>query len=232
MVKSRNILPPKRFWTEAEEELLRQCYADALTADLAVVLDMPARRILAKANAMGLKKSIELIAETARQRTMQPGHGSQRTRIRPGQEPWNKGKPGVTGTQEACRATQFKPGSRPHTWLPVGSYRVVPDGTLEQKVNDLPGPNTVRWKPVARLVWESANGPVPSGHAVVFRRGMKTTNPDLVTLDRLQLVTRVELMRQNSYHTNMPPELARLVQLRGVLSRAINTKAKKAQSHE
>ena len=39
-------------------------------------------------------------------------------------------------------------------------------------------------------------------------------------------------MRPNSCHTNMPPELARLVQLRGVLSRAINTKAKEAQSHE
>lgn len=230
MPKSRNILPPKRWWTPAEEELLRQCYADALTADLAVVLDMPVKRILAKANAMGLKKSVELIAETARQRTMQPGHGSQRTRIRPGQEPWNKGTHYVAGGRSA--ETRFQPGSRPHTWLPVGSYRVVTDGTLEQKINDLPGPNTVRWKPVARLVWENKHGPVPSGHAVVFRRGMKTTNPELVTLDRLQLVTRVELMRLNSYHANMPPELARLVQLRGVLSRAINRKAKEAEPHE
>lgn len=69
---------------------------------------------------------------------------------------------------EGSKPTQFKKGSRPHTWLPIGSVRVVPGGSahttwiLEKKVNDLPGPNHVRWHPVHRLVWEAANGPVPA----------------------------------------------------------------------
>lgn len=58
-----------------------------------------------------------------------------------------KGMKGNTGVHPNCRRTQFEKGSRPHTWLPVGSYRVVPGGSghttliLEKKVNDLPGPN-------------------------------------------------------------------------------------------
>jgi hypothetical protein len=145
MVKSRNILPPKRFWKPWEEEFLRKNYADSLTVDLAKVLDMTIKRVLAKANAMGLKKSIALIAETARERTSRPDHGSRRTRIKPGQKPWNKGTHYVAGGRSA--ETRFKPGIKPPTWVPVGSYRVV-EGQLQRKVNDDPGPNTVRWHPV------------------------------------------------------------------------------------
>lgn len=226
MPKSRNILPPRRFWLKWEEEFLRANYANALTVDLAKVLDMSIKRVLAKANSMGLKKSVELIAETARERSLRPDHGGRKTAFKPGLTPWNKGKLGLTGTQPACRATQFKPGMRPHTWVPVGSYRVVPDGTLEQKVNDLPGPNSVRWKPVARLVWEAAHGPIPKGCAVVFKRGMQTTDPVLLTDDRLECLTREQLMRRNSIH-NYPPELADVARLRGVLHRQINQRVKK-----
>lgn len=61
-------------WAEWEQEFLRRHYADALTVDLAAVLGVPAKRILAKANAMGLKKSISLIAETAREQLELLGH--------------------------------------------------------------------------------------------------------------------------------------------------------------
>lgn len=225
MTKSRGIRPPKHFWQPWQEDFLRQNYANALTVDLAKVLGMAVKRVLAKANAMGLHKSVELIAETARQRTLQPGHGSHATRIKPGQQPWNKGTHYVAGGRSA--ETRFKPGKRPHTWVPVGSYTVV-EGVLEQKVNDLPGPKHVRWKPVHRLVWEKEHGPVPSGHAVVFRPGRKTTDPAQITPDALELLSRAQLMARNTCH-NMPPELARLVQLRGVLNRTINAKAKEAE---
>lgn len=35
-------------------------------------------------------------------------------------------------------------------------------------------------------------------------------------------MTRAELMRRNSLHTNYPPQLVSLVQLRGALNRQIN----------
>lgn len=229
MTKSRHILPPKRFWTEAERELLRQHYATMRSADLAALLDRPLGSVHQHAGKLGLRKSIELIAQMARERTQRPGHGSVRTRIQPGSTPWNKGTKGLAGTQEACRATQFKAGQRPHTWVPVGTFRVVEGDILEQKFADEPGPPKMRWKAYTRIVWERANGPVPDGHLVAFKPGRKTTDPDLVTLDALELVSRVELMARNTFH-NLPKPLAQLVQLRGVLNRQINRKAKEAET--
>jgi hypothetical protein len=227
MAKSRNILPPKRWWTAKEEAYMREHYADTLTVDIAARFGMTAKRVLAKANAMGLHKSRELIAETARQRSMSPDYGGRRTQIKPGQAPWNKGVPGSTGTHPNTRATQFKPGMKTPTWKPIGSYRVV-EGQLQVKVNDLQGPSAMRWHPVSRVVWEAAHGPIPDGHKVVFKPGRATLDPALITLDAIELVSCAELMRRNSYHTTLPPELARVVHLRAVLSRVINRKTKEA----
>jgi hypothetical protein len=232
-MKSRNILPPKRFWTTEEEAHLRQHYPTALTADLAKHYGCDSKRVLAKANALGLHKTISLIAETARQRNREraaTGLGNAGM-FKPGLQPWNKGVPGATGTQAGCRATQFKPGTKPHTWVPVGSLRIC-DGQLQRKANDDPGPNHIRWKPVTRLVWEEANGPVPAGHVVAFKPGRQTTDLALITLDALQLQTRVQMMHRNSLHTQYPPEVRRLVQLRGVLSRQINRKTRQAKEAE
>ena len=217
----------KHRWQPFEVEFLRRHYATMLTATIAATLGIPTSRVLAKANGLGLRKTRELIAETARQRTMAAEHGSRRTRIQPGTTPWNKGLKGSTGVQPACRATQFKPGHKPATWVPIGTYRVV-EGQLQRKYSDEPGAPHKRWWPVTRLVWEAARGPVPAGHVVVFKPGRQTLDPAAITLDALELVTRAENMRRNSLHTQYPPELRRLVQLRGVLTRQINRKAKEA----
>jgi len=214
-------------WTDAERAYLRQHYADTLTADIAVQLGVAPSRVLAMANALGLHKSPAMVAETARVRTLAPGHGSHATRIKPGEKPWNTGLKGVTGMQHACRVTQFKPGNKPHTWVPVGSYRVNADNNLDRKVSEDGGVNE-RWKPVHRLVWVAANGPVPAGHLVVFKPGRHSTDVALITLDAIELITRAENMRRNSYHTNYPAELCQVVQLRGQLTRTINRKAKEA----
>lgn len=216
-----------RYWTGDELSVLRARYAGERTADIARDLGRSCSALHAKAAALGLRKDIEVIAAIARDRSAWLDHGSRRTRFQPGLVPWNKGKPGSTGHHPATRATQFRPGSKPPNWAPVGSYRINAGGILDLKVNDLPGPNNVRWHPVHRLVWQAAHGPVPAGHVVVFRPGMKTTELDKITLDALELITRAENMRRNSVHTNYPPELARCVQLRGALVAAINRKARK-----
>jgi len=231
MPKSRNILPPRQFWTAEEEAHLRQHYATTLTVDLARHFGCSIKRVLAKAHAMGLHKTVDLIAETARERNRQRAEAGlgNAGRFKQGLQPWNKGLHYQAGGRSA--QTRFKPGLRPHTWVPVGSLRVV-EGQLQRKVNDLPGPSSVRWKPEARVVWEAANGPVPDGHAVVFKAGRATTDPERITLDALECIDRVELMRRNSYHTNYPPELQRVVQLRGVLQRQINRKTRLAKEAE
>ena len=56
----------------------------------------------------------------------------------------------------------------------------------------------------------------------MFKPGRKTTDPARITADGLELVTRAELMRRNSYHNNYPKEVALLIQLKGALNRKIN----------
>lgn len=133
----------------------------------------------------------------------------------------------MSGQHANSRKTQFKRGTVPHTWVPVGSVRVV-EGVLERKFSNVPGAPHLRWRPVARLVWEGAHGPVPAGHVVAFKPGMHTTELDLITLDRVELLSRAELVRRNSIH-HWPPELADVARLRGSLKRAINRKMKEEQ---
>lgn len=217
----------KRLWTAIELTILREHYADSRTADLAVALGRTTGQVYQAANRYGLKKSDAYLASEAACRLRRGDNVGAAFRFKPGQRPWNAGLPGSTGTQEACRATQFRPGNKPHTWVPIGSTRITKDGYLQRKVTDTG--NTVRdWVAAHRLVWEAANGPLPDGGVVIFRPGMRTTDEASITADRLECLTRSELMRRNSVHAKYPPELARLVQLRGALQRQINQKAREA----
>lgn len=219
---------PRRAWSEADRELLRRNYADSNTADLARVLGRKPGQVLSMAHALGLRKDRALIAREARKNLQAPGHGFKQHQFKPGQVSPNKGCKGWQAGGRAAQ-TQFKPGNVPLTWMPVGSYRVNRgDEALERKVNDLPGPNHVRWKPVSRLVWEEANGPVPAGHLVVFKPGRKTTKLEEITLEAVECITKAEHARRNSIH-NLPPEFAEVARLRGQLTRAINRKAREGQ---
>lgn len=214
----------RQLWTPQEIALLRDHYADTLTSDLAAQLGRPMKYVLAKANALGLRKSLTLIAETARQRTMVPGHGSHATRLKPGNVPANKGlkRPGWAPGRMA--ETQFKAGNKPHTWVPVGSFRIT-DGVLEQKYADDPGPPGRRWKSYARIVWERVHGPVPAGMSVVFKPGARTTDPELITAEVLELLSRAELMARNTRH-RYGEEINQLIALRCALARQINRRSK------
>lgn len=229
MTKSRNILPPRRPWTEVELELLRRNYADSLTSDLAIVQSRPAGSVHQKAAVLGLAKSAAFIADTARERSARPDHGGRKTRFQAGQASWSKGTKGVVGVQEGCRATQFKKGRPAHearNYLPIGSLRLSKDCYLERKVTDDPALAPARrWVGVHRLVWEAEHGPVPSGHAVAFLPGRRTAELEHITVDALELVSRAELMRRNTYH-QYGPEVAKVVQLRGAITRQINKRDK------
>jgi hypothetical protein len=80
---------------------------------------------------------------------------------------------------------------------------------------------TRRWKAVHRLVWEAANGPIPAGHIVVFKPGTKTVAEAEITADKLECITRTENLRRN-HPRNKSPELGRLVQLKGAITRQVN----------
>lgn len=228
MTKSRHMLPPRRPWTPHELRLLRELYPDLRGETVAREIGRPVRAIYQKARELGLCKSDEFKASdlSARIRRGKQSPEMIASRFQKGLTPWNKGLKGLS--HEGSKATQFKAGTMPHTWMPVGSYRVSSDGVLERKVNDLPGPNHVRWHPVHRLVWEAAHGPVPQGHICVFRPGQRTQLLEEITLDRVECITRAENVRRN-HPRNKSPELARLVQLKGAITRQVNRISREAQ---
>ncbi|MCA0240177.1 MAG: HNH endonuclease [Proteobacteria bacterium] len=232
MTRPRDLLcvPHDKWWLAWEVEFLRLYYADYLTEAIAAVLGRTQRRVLAKANQLGLRKSPELVSAIARERSSAPGHGSQAYRWQKGHVPVNKGvrRPGWHAGR--MREGQFKPGNKPQTTRPIGSLRVV-EGQLQRKVNDLPGRSDVRWKPVTQIVWAEAGRELPAGSVVVFKPGRATTDPALITVDALEVVDRAELLRRNSIR-NYPPELADVIRLRAQLRRAINKQAKEEADRE
>lgn len=237
MTKSRGILAPRRFWTEAEIALLCDMYPDCAAEDVAAFMGRTAKQVYCAAKAHGLRKSPEFLASDTAAR-IQRGRTDQRftsTQFKPGQQSWSKGLRGVVGVQEGCRATQFKKGgmtgAAQHNYKPIGSERINADGYLDRKVTDDASIAPARrWVGVHRLVWEAVHGPVPAGHVVVFKPGRHTTERDAITEHMVELVTRAELMRRNSYHTNYPPEVRHLIQLRGALNRQINKHARATEA--
>lgn len=232
MSRKPGAAPARRLWSWADEELLRRNYADSLTSDLAQVLGRTVRQVLAKAKHLGLAKSRALIAEMAREKMADPSHPGRAHQIKPGSVPANKGKKMPPGWAPGRMAeTQFKKGRLPseaRNYRPIGSHRICIDGYVERKVSDDPSIYPARrWVAVHRLVWIEAHGEIPDGHLVRFKPGQFTADPEQITVDKLECVSRSEHMQTHTYH-RYGPEVASLVQLRGAITRQINKRAKEA----
>lgn len=204
-------------WSPQDEFILRQLYRTTPNDELADLFGRQRKAIGLKARKMGLVKSEKVM---------------KRSCFKAGSQPFNKGRPASEWNPnfKRCRATQFKPGHRggraAELHQPIGAERISKDGYLELKVND-DLPLQRRWEAVHRIVWREANGPIPHGHAVVFKAGKQTADKSLLTQDRLELVSRAELMRRNSRHNRYSPELNQLMQLKGALNRKINNRSRK-----
>lgn len=212
-----------------EDAIIRALFPVNNTAVVARLIDRTHSSVVQRAAILGAKKSPGYLAERAGRKN---GHepGSVAHRFKPGQVPANKGlrRPGWAPGRMA--STQFKKGAMAgaaqHNYVPIGSERISKDGYLERKVTDDPALAPARrWVGVHRLVWEAVNGPVPTGHAVVFLPGRKTADAARIAPDGLELVSRAELMRRNTRH-RFPPELNQLLSLKAALTRKINSRSK------
>lgn len=223
----------RQSWSTEELSMLKLEYPSSHTPTLAKKMGRGVSGVYQKALAMGLRKSAEYLASPLAGRT--DGKRGGASRFAPGHVTWNKGVKGVCGTHQNCRRTQFKKGDPVqgrHNYQPIGSERLSKDGYIERKITDdqsiVPAR---RWIGVHRLVWEDANGPVPRGHVVCFRPGCKTAEADKITLESLELVSRKELARRN-HPVTRSPELAKLVQLKGAITRQINRIAREAKERQ
>lgn len=221
-------------WSADQLAKLRLLYPDLMAGTVAREVGHSLSSVYQKARQIGLEKS-DAFKKSQQSGRIQRGRQDPRmlaTQIKPGNMPWNKGKPGSTGLHPNCRRTQFKAGMKPEdsaNYKPIGSLRVTKDGYLERKVTDdrKIAPSR-RWVAVARLVWIAAHGPLPRGHIVVFRPGMKTLAEADITIDRLECISRAENARRN-HPRSKSPELAKLVQLKGAINRQVNRITREAQ---
>lgn len=222
----------RRPWTpEALAEVCRR-YPHERTADIARDLNRSHGAVFLQANAMGLHKTPEFMRDIHGAQLKQAGVCH---RFQPNHTTWNKGKTGSTGNHPNTKRTQFKAGRKPEearNYQPIGSLRIGKDGILQRKITDDPAlyPSR-RWVAVHRLVWEEVNDPMPKGYVVVFRPGMASTDPDEITIDRVELITRAELMRRNTRH-NLPPELNALISTKARLTRLITEREKRNEKQD
>lgn len=212
----------RHHWTVEEDALLRARYPEEPTQAIAQVMGMRVAQVHQRATRLGLHKSTAFFASDKAGR-IQRGRSDPRmmaSQFKKGLTPWNKGAHYVAGGRSAT--TRFKKGQRPHTWKPVGSYRVNADGFLDRKVSDTGYPPR-DWVGVHRLAWIAAHGPIPRGYVVRFRDGCKSTVAEEITVDKLELITMQENMRRNTLH-RYPKEVVGLIQMKGALNRRIHRK--------
>ena len=212
----------RKIWTDAETAVLRELYPYMRSHDIAERLGCTGEQVLDKASRIGVRKSREAIARMACEAMANPDHPGRSTQFQKGIEPWNKGTHYQAGGRSA--ETQFKAGSRNGRasilWMPIGSERVRSDGYLERKLTDT-GVTRRDFVCIHHIVWREAGREIPPGHVLIFKDGNKRN----IVLDNLELINRSDLMRRNSVH-NYGPEVARLHQLQGAITRQINKRIK------
>lgn len=219
-----------RLWSPEEIDLVFYCYEFTPTRELAEMLGRTMSSVYQLARKLDLSKDPECVREQARAISARPDHGGAKHRFQKGQAPPNKGKKMPKGWAPGrMRETQFKVGEghKHFNYMPIGATRKI-DGYLYRKVSDIRNvPHTRNWKLEHYLLWEKKRGPVPAGHAVVFRDG----NRENIRLSNLELITRAELMRRNTIH-NLPKGLVQVIMLNGALKRKIRGRLRRAEEQD
>jgi hypothetical protein len=217
----------KRLWSKADDAVMRRTYPHTSTAAIARQLRRTYTAICARAKLLGLRKSAAYLASPDACRLRRGDNVGAPFRFQPGHVPANKGLRRPGWSPGRMKDTQFKKGVPSRNYMPIGSTRLI-DGYVYRKVSDVPNvPYMVNWKAEHVLLWERAHGPVPAGHALVFRNRDRAD----IRLDNLELLTRRELMARNTVHS-LPPPLAQAVQLLGALNRQIRRRTRDAEQDQ
>lgn len=219
MTKSRNLI--RKRWNPDDEAIafVMQRFSNQRTQDIADALGVGYSQVVKLAKKLGLKKSDAFLNSPAGGRTGADPQRGASTRFSKGHAPWSKGKK----IPNAGLKTRFVPGQKPANHMPVGSLRVNSDGYLQIKLTDTGYPPK-DWVMYHRHVWEQAHGPIPPGHLIVFRTPDRPTQPEQITPEVLECVSRQEHIRRHALH-NYGPEIANLVILRGAITRQIRKRS-------
>lgn len=206
-------------WSAAEDAVLVARFADTNTEHLAQELGRPVSSTYQRAYKLGLSKSAAYLASDQAGRLR--GDVGVTTRFQKGMTPANKGvKRGKGWGPGRMRETQFGKGGTPHTWMPVGSTRLI-GGYEYTKISDVRHvPYTVNWRESHRLKWEAVHGPIPDGHALKCLDGNRqNTDPSnwacvpRAVLPRLNGGPRKRRLAFDEAPAELKPTLLTLAQL-------------------
>lgn len=211
----------RRFWEQYEDDYLRRLYPHFLTRTIAEGLERTERQVYARAKQLGLRKHPAYM-DTPEAGRLDGQRGSG-TRFPKGNVPFNKGRKGIRMAPE----TEFKPGHRPQTWVPVGTEVVDREGYRKRKVrDDAPrGQSRFNWRFVHNLKWEKHRGPIPKGHVIVFRNGDRSD----IRIANLECIHRADLARRNTMWNRYPYEVARTIHHLGQFKRRLREHEEQAQ---
>ncbi len=199
-------------WTPAQLKALDERYPHERTADIVVACGHSISSIHKKAAQRDVHKTPAFKNSEACGHFLKGGEQGKNSRFTAGHATWNKG---MKGLQIGGEETQFKKGNTPRNHKPVGTVVIRTDGYSQTKIAE---PNV--WELTHRLIWRLA-GNEPPIYPVVLR--FKDRNKLNCTIENLELSSKLELMTDNSVQA-LPTDLRRIIQLRGVLTRAINGK--------
>lgn len=162
-------------WTDEQKKFLREHYPSNSQKNLLLIFNQHFK----------LNINLKQLKACLKNHNITSGRTGQ---FEKGNSPANKGKkfPGQ------INKTSFKKGDKPKNYKPVGTERIDRDGYLLVKVSDT-GAWHERWRHKHKVIWEKENGPIPTGHVLIFL----DRNKQNITLDNLQLITQAQLARMN-----------------------------------
>lgn len=202
----------RKIWIQEEVEILVKMYPDHFAQEIAEQLGRSERAVHSKANSLGLKSNKEKYVKAGLK-----GCTSEKaiaTRYQKGHASANKGQKISPELYERLKPTMFKKGSIPHNKKPIGTEVINDDGYIMVKVAE---PN--RWRLKHRIIWEQVKGAIPKGFNVQF----KNHNPQDCRIENLYLISKAEQMaKENSFWAKYPKDIQEIIQLKGVVNRAIH----------
>lgn len=205
-------------WTQRQLMRLTYLYPDTPAPAIAKLVRRPLMSVYQKAKQLGLKRDPAFVEQQrllARERALTDPRLIAH-RFKPGHVPPQKGKPFVLRGRMADG--WFKPGQVSKRWDPevycVGALRITTDNVIEIRM----APGARQWKQLSHYVWFLHTGSwPPPGHVVRVRNG----DPYDTQFENLELITQRENMLRNTFWNRYPPEVARLIQLKGAINRHV-----------
>lgn len=209
----------RKCWSDKDLNKLIELYPNMQSIEVAKIFNCGIHRIYNKAFSLGLKKSQAYLNSEESGRMAKGDTRGLGSRFPKGHKPFNKGLGWSEWMDEEARLkslkTTYKKGQLPHNTKSDGEVSIRKDnnGNSYKYIRI----NVAEWQSLHSYNWEKENGPVPESHIVVFK------TPDKMNCDisNLELITREENMRRNSY-LRYPEDIRRLIQIKGALNRQIN----------